>query len=128
MTRARKRASPRAAAVGGNGDRVPWRGGRVAARHIAVSSGPVAAVVQSIVQVRMRALAAAINLFATNLIGMGLGPQVVGLVSDALSARTGDWALRYGMLTVGLANLLAGAFYLLADRELSGTSSRSGPS
>ena len=94
----------------------------------AVSSGPVAAVVQSIVQVRMRALAAAINLFATNLIGMGLGPQVVGLVSDALSARTGDWALRYGMLTVGLANLLAGAFYLLAERELSRTSSRSEPS
>jgi MFS family permease len=93
----------------------------------AVSSGPVAAVVQSIVQVRMRALAAAINLFATNLIGMGLGPQVVGLVSDALSARAGNDALRYGMLTVGVANLMAGAFYLLANRALGSPSSHSGP-
>ena len=93
----------------------------------AVSSGPVAAVVQSIVQVRMRALAAAINLFATNLIGMGLGPQVVGLVSDALSARAGDQALRYGMLTVGVTNLMAGAFYLLANRALRIPSSHSGP-
>ena len=94
---------------------------------VAVSSGPVAAVVQSIVQVRMRALAAAINLFATNLIGVGLGPQVVGLVSDALSARAGDQALRYGMLTVGVANLMAGAFYLLADRALQSPTSPSGP-
>ncbi len=94
---------------------------------VAVSSGPVAAVVQSIVQVRMRALAAAINLFATNLIGMGLGPQVVGLVSDALGARAGNDALRYGMLTVGIANLIAGAFYLLADRALQSPSSHSGP-
>ena len=75
----------------------------------------------------MRALAAAINLFATNLIGMGLGPQVVGLVSDALGARAGNDALRYGMLTVGIANLIAGAFYLLADRALQSPSSHSGP-
>jgi predicted MFS family arabinose efflux permease len=85
---------------------------------VAVSSGPVAAVVQSIVQVRMRALAAAMSMFASNLIGMGLGPQTVGLISDALSASAGDQALRYGMLTVGFANLMAGAFYLLADRAL----------
>ncbi len=84
----------------------------------AATSGPVAAVVQSIVQVRMRAFAAAVNLFATNLIGMGLGPQMVGVVSDAFSASAGDQALRYGMLVVGVANLLASLFYLLAGRAM----------
>ena len=81
-------------------------------------SGPVAAVVQSIVPVRMRAFGAALNVFATNLIGVGLGPQMVGVLSDVLGARAGDEALRYAMLVVAGCNLLAGLFYLLANRSL----------
>jgi MFS family permease len=85
----------------------------------AVPSGPVGAVVQAIVPLRMRALAAAMNLLAVNLIGTGLGPQMVGLFSDALSGVPGDQALRYAMLLVGVSNLLAGLLYLLAGRALS---------
>ncbi len=81
-------------------------------------SGPVAAVVQSIVQVRMRATAVALNVIATNLIGVGLGPQVVGWLSDAFSARMGPEAIRYAMLVVAVSNLLATAFYLLGSRGL----------
>jgi MFS family permease len=85
----------------------------------ALPSGPVAAVVQAIVPLRMRALAAALNLLAVNLIGTGLGPQMVGVLSDAFSGIAGDQALRYAMLLVGVSNLVAGLLYLLASRALS---------
>ena len=81
-------------------------------------SGPIAAVVQSIVQVRMRATAAALNVIATSLIGVGLGPQVVGALSDAFSASLGQESIRYAMLAVAVSNLLATAFYLLGSRGL----------
>ena len=84
----------------------------------AIPSGPVAAVIQAIVPLRMRAFAAALNLFMTNLIGTGLGPQMVGVTSDALSGLAGNQALRYAMLLVGVANLVAGLFFLLASRAL----------
>jgi len=90
-------------------------------------SGPVAAVVQSIVKVRMRAFAAALNVLATNLIGVGLGPQIVGVLSDGFSARMGDEALRYAMLIVAVTNLLAALFYLLASRSLRSSLLPEGP-
>ena len=81
-------------------------------------SGPVAAVVQSIVQVRMRAVAASLNVVATNLIGVGLGPQIVGLLSDVFSAGAGERSLRWAMLLVAVSNLLAAFFYFRASRDL----------
>ena len=47
--------------------------------------GPTYAILMSIVQPRMRATTAAVFLFVTNLLGLGLGPLVVGLTSDALA-------------------------------------------
>jgi len=44
--------------------------------------GPVYAAVQSLVHPRTRATAVAIMLFVVNLIGLGAGPTVVGLLSD----------------------------------------------
>ncbi len=84
----------------------------------AMTSGPIAAVIQSLVHVRMRAFAVALSLLAANLIGLGLGPQLVGVLSDLLRGSLGDESLRYGMLVVGVANLLAGASYLATGRWL----------
>ena len=84
----------------------------------AMTSGPIAAVIQSLVHVRMRAFAVALSLLAANLIGLGLGPQFVGVLSDLLRGSLGDESLRYGMLVVGVANLLAGASYLATGRWL----------
>jgi predicted MFS family arabinose efflux permease len=81
-------------------------------------SGPVAAVVQSIVHVRSRAVAASLNVVATNLIGVGLGPQIIGVLSDVFSASAGERSLRWAMLLVALSNLLAAVFYLRASRDL----------
>lgn len=40
---------------------------------------------QRLVGIRMRALAASILLYITHLIGLGLGPQIIGILSACLS-------------------------------------------
>lgn len=47
--------------------------------------GPVYATAQSIVEPRMRATTAAVLLFIINLVGLGLGPLFVGILSDMLA-------------------------------------------
>ena len=49
--------------------------------------GPCLAMVQALVPLRMRTVASAILLFVVNIIGMGLGPQVVGIISDLLTEQ-----------------------------------------
>jgi MFS family permease len=69
--------------------------------------GPVYATAQSVVPPHMRATASAIILFIINLIGLGLGPLVVGATSDALAIYAGmgegegvRWALIFSSLPV----------------------------
>lgn len=62
--------------------------------------GPGFAIIQSHVPLRMRSVAAAINLFILNIIGLGLGPFSVGLVSDLMADSAGVDSLRYGLLAV----------------------------
>ena len=73
---------------------------------------------QGISELRMRAVAAGILLFIINIIGLGFGPQVVGVISDILSARYGTESLRYALLVCSLVNIWAGAHYFLAGRQL----------
>ena len=58
------------------------------------------AIIQSQVSNRMRATAAAINLFILNIIGLGLGPFTVGYISDQLAPTRGVDSLRYGLLAM----------------------------
>jgi len=51
----------------------------------ASSSGPMYAVMQSVVQPRSRATASALYLLFTSLLGLGFGPLLVGILSDYLS-------------------------------------------
>ncbi len=71
--------------------------------------------IQNVAGVRMRAVASGTMLLSLNLIG-GLGPQVVGIVSDVLSPRFGNDALRYALLTITFGGALwtATHFYLAA--------------
>ena len=80
--------------------------------------GPTFAVVQGMAQVRMRAIAAAILLFILNLIGMGLGPLLVGALSDYLKPQFGVDSLRYAMIAAVLVNLWAGLHYFLAAKTV----------
>jgi MFS family permease len=56
---------------------------------------------QSLVGLRMRAAASAVLLFIINIIGLGLGPQFAGILSDLLSASYGADSMRYSLLAIG---------------------------
>ena len=73
---------------------------------------------QGLVSLKMRAVAAAILLFILNIIGLGLGPQVVGVVSDLLSDRFAEDSLRYSLLICSFANLWAAFHYYKAGTFL----------
>jgi len=90
--------------------------------------GPTFALTQSLVGLRMRALASSILLFILNLIGLGLGPQVTGILSDGFNTYTGLGAgsLRGALICVLLVNIAATLFYLLAGRDLIADMARGG--
>lgn len=73
---------------------------------------PSFALIQNEAPVPMRAVAAAINLFITNIIGLGLGPFSVGFFSDVFAASTGEESLRYGLMMTGVALLWGVGHYL----------------
>jgi predicted MFS family arabinose efflux permease len=66
----------------------------------AVHLGPGFALIQSHIPVEMRSVAAAINLFIGNIIGLGIGPFAVGLVSDLLEPSLGIDSLRYALIAM----------------------------
>ena len=80
--------------------------------------GPVLSAIQHVVPPNMRTTASAIFLFVNNLIGIGLGTVMLGLLSDALSARFGAESLRYAILAGTSFYLVAAALFLLSARRL----------
>jgi len=78
--------------------------------------GPSFAVTQTLSPVRMRALASALLLFAINIVGLGLGPQMVGALSDLLRPALGDESLRYAILAGCMTYFVAALFFALAGR------------
>lgn len=64
--------------------------------------GPTFSLIQGQSPIRMRAVWAALTLLMTNLIGLGIGPTLVGLLSDHVYQDYGKESLRYAMLTVEL--------------------------
>ena len=63
-------------------------------------------------------MASAVLLFVLNLIGLGLGPQLVGVLNDVLESRYGLEAIRYSLLTIGLGKTWGALHSLLASRSL----------
>jgi predicted MFS family arabinose efflux permease len=81
--------------------------------------GPAQATLQSLAGLRMRAMALAVMLFINNLIGQGLGPQVVGILSDRMRAAYGPDSLRYALLIAVVAASILSAFHFgMAGRSL----------
>jgi len=66
--------------------------------------GPAYGVVQSLVRPQTRATATAVLLFVANLIGLGLGPLAVGILSDVLSAQGHSEAdaIKWSMMSFAL--------------------------
>lgn len=81
-------------------------------------AGPITAAVQQVVPPQMRATASAIFLFFTNLMGLGFGTFLLGFLSDSLTGRLGDDALRYAILCGLGFYMLSGLLYFLASFRL----------
>ncbi len=80
--------------------------------------GPMYSMVQGVVKVRMRATAAAVLIFVVNMVRLGLGPLLVGVLNDAFAAEYGDAAIRYSLLIVGCAGGGASVLFWQAAKHL----------
>ena len=80
--------------------------------------GPTFALIQGLAPVRSRALWAAITLFVINLIGLGLGPTLVGIISKVLRPEYGEESLRYAMFVFAAATPWALYHYWAAGAAL----------
>ena len=79
---------------------------------------PAAATLQGLSPNDARARAAATSGVVGNLIGFGLGPTIVGVLSDALTPQFGADALRYGMVSLMIPQLIAAYLLWRAARTL----------
>ena len=106
---------------------------------------PTFAVVQNLVEPRMRASASALLFLAINVMGQALGPVAIGVISDAIArhaftlgtyralcpphphapvqiiaacARASTYGLQHSILIICGCYLLGAIFYLLASRTL----------
>jgi MFS family permease len=82
--------------------------------------GASLAVAHSLVDLRQRAVASAVLFFLINLVGLGLGPLIIGALSDLLRPELGDAdGLRYGIIATALvAKTWCVVHFLLAARAL----------
>lgn len=87
---------------------------------------PTFALVQSLVSLRMRALASSIVLFILNIIGMGFGPQLVGIMSDWFAPEYGKESLRMALFILSFLNIWCGYHYFTAARTLHADMQRMG--
>ena len=80
-------------------------------------AAPTYVAVQEVVAPHQRTLACAILLFVMNLAGFGLGPLLVGIMTDALTPEFGAIAIRYSLLIMMSTYLIAMTFYFLAGKQ-----------
>ncbi|TAJ74485.1 MAG: MFS transporter [Phenylobacterium sp.] len=83
--------------------------------------GPVYGTTQGIVPPNMRATAAAILLFVINLIGLGLGPLAVGLLSDYVAVGMGlgpAEGIRWALIIASCFGVLSAALFWMARKTI----------
>lgn len=80
--------------------------------------GPVTTAVQHLVPTHMRATASGSFLFINNLIGLGVGPLLMGAISDWLKGEYGTESLRYAAVSCLGFYILAALLALLSVRAL----------
>jgi len=80
--------------------------------------GPIVTAAQHLAPSRMRASASGSFLLVNNLLGLGLGPLLMGTLSDALKASYGADSLRYAAIIGVSLYLVAALLALLAIKPL----------
>lgn len=80
--------------------------------------GPTFAVGQMLSKPGSRAITSSVLLLGTSLVGLGLGPLLVGWISDLLSPIAQQDSLRYALLCVPLLNVWSAVHFFFAARAL----------
>ena len=80
--------------------------------------GPAYGSVQGLVRPQARAVAASIMLFGQNLIGLGFGPFLFGVLSDALAPAYGQESVRYVLYGAAWLGLIPAFFFWRASLRL----------
>ncbi len=73
---------------------------------------------QSLAKVQMRATASAILLFILNIVGLGLGPWIIGWINVNVFADQGQEAIRYSLVVIAIIGGLGSIFFARAARTL----------
>jgi MFS family permease len=79
-----------------------------------VHVGPMVAASHSTVKVGMRAFSTSIIYLISELIGLGLGPFLIGVFNDHYRTRLGVGVIRYSMSTAAITTFVGGAIFLIA--------------
>ncbi len=83
---------------------------------LASRTAPFLATIQSVAPLRMRAFASTVS----TLVGLALGPLLVGVLADGFASRFGDDALRYSPLAPTCAPLLSVVVSAIGARCVAG--------
>ena len=84
-----------------------------------IGYGPALSIALSAVAPNQRALAASFGFLSSNLLGLGLGPLLIGVISDAAVGRFGDDSLGFSLGVCLMSMVIAFAFYWAAGNEVS---------
>jgi predicted MFS family arabinose efflux permease len=87
---------------------------------------PALALSQNLAPVNVRATAVALLLLAFNIVGLGLGPLAVGLLSDALTGAGVAHALQWAILFLAPVALISALAYLAMSRTIAADAAHSG--
>ena len=80
--------------------------------------GPSIAVSHSLVPASMRALTSAVLFLVLNLIGLGFGPLVVGMISDLLAPTLGNESLRWAMSVTLLVSVASTLLFFITAKKM----------
>ena len=80
--------------------------------------GPALAMIHSVVRPEMRAVATAVMMFICNMLGLGMGPLLVGLISDIFTPQFGVFGLAVPLMILSLLSLWGGMHFFWAAKFL----------
>ena len=83
-----------------------------------VHVGPIVAVSHSVVKVGMRAFATSVIYLISELLGLGLGPFLIGAFNDHYAHTLGVGVIRYSVATAAVTTLIGGLLFILAAQWL----------
>lgn len=83
-----------------------------------VHVGPMVAVSHSVVKVGMRAFATALIYLVSELLGLGMGPYLIGIFNDRFQKVFGINVIRYTMFPAAITTLIGGVLFIIAAQYL----------